>query len=228
MIVDRMAGTAQADVACMKMLVAVDRYGPLFGQSRADAVGALNRLGPDGAGPQAPAMKGVVVAGRAATLHRHAGGVAQQNAASRVAHGQEQPIQHALRRLRHRLHRLARGPQLPFGQGDHLTPTFRVQTIQRHRPSPRRRQRRPRRSGPIVQHLFDQAAVVVSRSLAHGWLPGLATGAIRRPRTAGVNATFLRRTAYHQRPGLAVKPAARSSAAPTWKTVASSSALPMT
>ena len=34
--------------------------------------------------------------------------------------------------------------------------------------------------------------------------------------------------AHHHLPGLAVKPAARSSAAPTWNTVASSSALPMT
>ena len=60
----------------MEMLVAVNGHRPLFGQGRADAVGALDRLGPDGPGPQPPAMEGVVVAGHAAALDRHARGVA--------------------------------------------------------------------------------------------------------------------------------------------------------
>jgi hypothetical protein len=60
------------------MLAAVDRDRPLLGDAGADAVGALERLGPDAAEPCAPVFEAARLALLAAMLDRDPRGVAEE------------------------------------------------------------------------------------------------------------------------------------------------------
>ncbi|MNT13831.1 hypothetical protein D3C72_1488120 [compost metagenome] len=138
----------------------------MLGQGRADAVGALDRLGPDRPGPQAPAVEGLVVGRRPAALDRHALGVGQQDAAPDPSDRQEQPIQHALGRPRQRLHGLTRLKKLLLGDGFDPAMLDGIEAVKGHRAPPRRRQRRAR-ARSLVQRLPDQTAVITAPPISH-------------------------------------------------------------
>ena len=79
---NRRAGAAQIHMPRAEMLGSVDCYGPLLGDAGADAVGALDLLGPDAAEPGAPVFEVARFRLLAAMLDRDPRAVAEQNRVS--------------------------------------------------------------------------------------------------------------------------------------------------
>jgi hypothetical protein len=82
---DRRAGAAQIRMPRPEMLASVNCYGPLLGDAGADAVGALDLLGPDAAEPGSPVFELARLRIFAAMLDRDPRGVAEQNSVSGLA-----------------------------------------------------------------------------------------------------------------------------------------------
>ncbi|MNS69810.1 hypothetical protein D3C72_1031380 [compost metagenome] len=165
-----MGDAAQASVAGVEMLFAVDGHGPVLGQGRADAVGPLYRLGPDGAGPQPPAVEGLVVRDRPAPLNRHPLGIGQQNAAPDPADRQEQPVQHAFGRASQRLHGLTRLMKLLLSDGFDPAMLDGIEAVKGDRAPPRSSKSRAR-ARSLVQRLPDQTAVITAPPISHRSVP---------------------------------------------------------
>jgi len=79
---DRRAGAAQIHMPRAEMLASMDRYRPLLSDAGADAVGALDLLGPDAAEPGSPVLELARLHTFAAMLDRDTSAVAEQNRVS--------------------------------------------------------------------------------------------------------------------------------------------------
>ena len=97
MIIDRRGGAAQKRVAREEMLFTVDRQRSLFDQTGPDAVGALAFLTPEGARPQAPVTKRLVIGSGAAPFDRHAVTIGEQDTTTDAAYRQKKSVEARLR-----------------------------------------------------------------------------------------------------------------------------------
>lgn len=89
---DRRRRTTEVDVACPKMLFAMDQNRPLFSDARADPICTLDLLGEDTSGPNSPSLELLVPGFVAAVVNRNAFAVAQQNDIAFLANDRKQTI----------------------------------------------------------------------------------------------------------------------------------------
>jgi hypothetical protein len=99
------------NIACMKMLVAMDGQRTLFGNAGADAIGAFNRFTPDGTGPKTPIIKCIVITRSTATLDWYAFTVGQKHATTNPPNRHIEAIHAGLCNANHPFHTLAGGSQ---------------------------------------------------------------------------------------------------------------------
>ena len=92
-VVNRRRRAGEERIAGEEMLVAIDRHRALLVEAGSDAVGALEFLAPDGAGPEPPPFESRVVARRPAPLDDDAIPVGEQDRAADAADRRDQPIE---------------------------------------------------------------------------------------------------------------------------------------
>src|ERR1700684_944034 len=89
---NRRRRTTESDVACPKMLFAMDQNRPLFSDARADPICTLDLLGEDTSEPNPPSLELLVPGFVAAVVNRNAFAVAQQNDIAFLANDRKQTI----------------------------------------------------------------------------------------------------------------------------------------
>src|SRR6516225_11778128 len=82
MVIERGSRAAQQRIACIEMLVTVDRQRTVLDEAGSDTVRTLVIFAPDCAGPQSPVHKRRIVTGRATPLDRNAVPICKQHTAT--------------------------------------------------------------------------------------------------------------------------------------------------